>query len=131
MKNIETFLNEALIHKDSKIQAPVNYKPRQGEHDKSKLYDELWDSLKDDLWKWDAGPVYGWCSDKGIAFTANKGKNVKKDDWIVIVYDKFNDDFTVMLSKYGTGEEDEASKIEYHVYIGELSKIIDDIVGLK
>ena len=102
----------------------------QGEHDKSKVYDDLYADVEPYLKNWGAGPVYGWCGDKGIAFSVSKGKNVKKDDWIVIKYNKRNDSLTIMLSKYGEGDEDSASAIEYDIYAGQESEIIDQIIGI-
>ena len=83
MKNIEIFLNEALIHKDSKIQAPVNYKPRQGEHDKSKLYDELWDSLSGNFdvnEKIAQRAVWLWFFVYGEEFCGKENHIVQKND---------------------------------------------------
>ena len=103
----------------------------QGEHDKSKVYDDLYSDIENYLDKWGAGPVYGWRSDQGIAFSVSNGKNVEKDDWIVIVYNKKYDDLTIMLSKYGTGDEEDAKAIERNVYAGQEPMIIDKLLGIK
>ena len=64
----------------------------KGEHDNSKVYDDLYGDVEKHLKKWGAGPVYGWKGDNGICFSVSKGKNVEKDDWITIVYNKQYDD---------------------------------------
>lgn len=114
MKDITTYLMET-----------------QGEHDKSKVYDDLYADVEKHLKDWGAGPVYGYRGDKGIAFSVSKGKNVQKNDWIVIVYNKRNDDLTIMLSEYGEGDPDTAKAIEDNVYAGQEPMVINQILGLK
>ena len=99
----------------------------QGEHDKSKVYDDLYSDVEKDLKRWGAGPVYGYKGDKGIAFSVSRGKNVKKDDWIVIEYNRMSDDLTVYLCKYGDAELSRDSH-EY-VYAGQEPMIIDELLG--
>ena len=101
----------------------------QGNHDKSKVYDDLYGDIVAHLNKWDAGPVYGWKGDQGIAFSVGCGKNIQKDDWIVIKYNKKYDDLTIMVSKYGTGDEETAKAIEYNVYAGQEPQVIDDLLN--
>ncbi len=103
----------------------------QGEHDKSKVYDDLYADVEPHLKEWGAGPVYGWCGDKGIAFSVSKGKNIKQNDWIVIKYNKQHDDLTIMISQFGNGDEDNAKAIEYNVYAGQEPQIISQLLGIK
>ena len=103
----------------------------QGEHDKSKVYDDLYADVEPYLTKWGAGPVYGWKGDKGICFSVSKGKNVEKNDWIVIAYNKQYDDLTIMLSPYGEGDPDTSKQIQDMVYAGQESIVINQMLGLK
>ena len=114
MKDITTYLMET-----------------QGEHDKSKVYDDLYNDIEPYLKRWGAGPVYGYKGDQGISFSVSKGKNVKKDSWIVIIHNKQYDDLTIMLSKYGTGDEETADAIKNNIYAGEEAEVIDQILGIK
>lgn len=114
MKDIKQYLNEV-----------------RGEHDKSQVYDDLYADVEPYLSKWGAGPVYGWRGDKGIAFQVTKGSNIGENDWIVIKYNRQYDDLTIMLSEYGSGDEDSAKEIEYNVYSGQEKMVIDDILGIK
>lgn len=102
----------------------------QGEHDKSKVYDDLYADVEPYLTKWGAGPVYGWKGDQGICFSVSKGKNVEKNDWIVIIYNKQYDDLTIMVSPYGNGEADNAKQIEHNVYAGQEPEIINTLLGI-
>lgn len=103
----------------------------QGEHDKSKVYDDLYADVEPYLTKWGAGPVYGWKGDQGICFSVSKGKNIEKNDWIVIAYNKQYDDLTIMLSPYGEGDPDTSKQIQDKVYAGQESTIINQMLGLK
>lgn len=103
----------------------------QGEHDKSKVYDDLYADIEPYLKDWGAGPVYGWKGDQGIAFQVSKGKNIGKNDWIVIKYNKQYDDLTILLSEYGSGDEDSAKEIEDNVYAGQEANIINQMLGIK
>lgn len=103
----------------------------KGEHDQSKVYDDLYSDVEPYLKKWGAGPVYGWKGDKGIAFSVSKGKNVKPNDWIAIIYNRQYDDLTITLSQYGTDDIDDAKSYEENVYAGEEPQIIDKLLGIK
>ena len=113
MKNIKQFLES------------------KGEHDSSKVYDDLYEDVEQHLTRWGAGPVYGWKGDKGIAFAVTKGKNVEKDDWITIIYNRQYDDLTITLSKFGTDELDDAKDYREMVYTGQEPEIIDQMLGIK
>lgn len=102
----------------------------QGEHDKSKVYDDLYADVEKHLSRWGAGPVYGWKGDKGIAFAVSKGKNVQKDDWVVIIYNRQYDDLTIMLSPYGEGDPKTAKQIQDMVYAGQEPMVIDKLLGI-
>lgn len=103
----------------------------KGEHDDSKLYDELYSRVEKYLSKWGAGPVYGWKSDKGIAFKVTKGKNIKSNDWITIFYNPRYDDFTITLCPFGTDDIEDARSYKTNVYAGQEHIIIDELLGLK
>jgi len=104
-------------------------KETKGEHDNSKVYDDLYADVENHLKKWGAGLVYGWKGDNGICFSVSKGKNVEKDDWITIIYNKQYDDLTITLSKFGTDDPDIAKKYEDNVYAGQEPEIIDDMLN--
>jgi len=103
----------------------------QGEHDKSKVYDDLYADVEPYLNIWGAGPVYGWKGDKGICFQVTKGKGIDKNDWIIIAYNKQYDDLTIMLSPYGEGDPKTAKQIQNMVYAGQESIVINQMLGLK
>ena len=103
----------------------------KGEHDNSKVYDDLYGDVEKHLKKWGAGPVYGWKGDNGICFSVSKGKNVEKDDWITIVYNKQYDDLLITLSKFGTDDIDDAKAYEDNVYAGQEPEVIDDLLNKK
>lgn len=103
----------------------------KGEHDNSKVYDDLYGDVEKHLKKWGAGPVYGWKGDNGICFSVSKGKNVEKDDWITIVYNKQYDDLLITLSKFGTDDIDDAKSYEDNVYAGQEPEVIDDLLNKK
>ena len=132
MKTIDIFITEKLkINKDSKAE---KYKPTQGVHDKSQVYDDIWDDIKDHLERWGAGAVYGWKGDKGVSFSVTNGKNIKDDyDWIVIYYDNspWDDSFLITLSKYGTDDPHEAISYKEGVYAGDEPRVIDNLLGIK
>lgn len=132
MISINKFLIEKLhINNQSKLKNKP-YTPMQGKHDKSKIYDDIWDDIKDSLERWGAGPVYGWDGKNGVAFNITKGKNIEENDWIVIRYNKGYDDFTIFLAKYGNIDDDENIKRqEDMVYSGQESDVIDEILGIK
>ena len=105
---------------------------KQGTHDPSVIYDDVYSYIEKDLDKWGAGPVYGWKGDKGVCFS------VKKPDgstaWIVITMMGFNgyyndDSFLVTISKYGTDERDEADDFYHYVYAGDLNMVIDSLIS--
>lgn len=100
----------------------------KGEHDKSKVYDDLYSDVEKDLKRWGAGPVYGYKGDQGICFSVSKGKNVKKDDWIVIEYNERHDDLTIYLCQYGDAEN--AKEVREMVYAGQEPMVIDELLGL-
>lgn len=102
----------------------------KGEHDRSKIYDDLYADVEKHLDKWGAGPVYGWKGDNGIAFSVSKGKNVKQNDWITIVYNKSFDDLTITLSQFGTDDVDEAKDYMDMVYAGQEPQVIDKLLGI-
>ena len=102
----------------------------KGEHDKSKVYDDLYADVEKHLSRWGAGPVYGWKGDKGIAFAVSRGKNVEKDDWIVILHNRRYDDLTITLSKFGTDDLDEAKDYQEMVYAGQEPMVIDKLLGI-
>jgi hypothetical protein len=102
----------------------------KGEHDKSKTYDDLYKDVEKSLSRWGAGPVYGWRGDKGIAFSVSKGKNVKKDDWIVIYHDRRSDSLLITLSQFGTDDPDQAKDYREYVYAGEEPDVIDELLGI-
>lgn len=102
----------------------------KGEHDNSKVYDDLYADVEKHLNKWGAGPVYGWKGDNGICFPVSKGKNVEKDDWITIVYNKQYDDLTITLSKFGTDDPKNAKAYQEMVYAGQEPEVIDQLLGL-
>ena len=132
MKEINIFINEKLkINKDSKL---VKYKPTQAVHDKSQVYDDIWNDIKDHLERWGAGPVYAWKVDQGVSFSVTNGKNIKDDTaWIVIYYDHslWDDGFLITLSKYGTDDPHEAISYKDVVYAGDEPRVIDDLLGIK
>ena len=113
MKNIIDFINEM-----------------KGEHDNSKVYDDLYADVEKHLSRWGAGPVYGWKGDNGICFSVSKGKNVKKDDWITIIYNRQYDDLTITLAPFGTDDTNEAHAYQEMVYAGQEPQIIDEILGI-
>lgn len=132
MISINKFLFEKLnLNTDSKITPQQPYKPMQGEHDKSVVYDDIWNDIKDHLERWGAGPVYGWKRNQGVAFSVTKGKNVKKDDWIVIQYNIEYDDFTIFLSKHGSDEQRDIKDSVAMVYLGQEPMVIDELLGIK
>ena len=102
----------------------------QGEHDHSQVYDDLYADVEPCLAKWGAGLVYGWKGDNGIAFAVSKGKNVQKDDWIVIIYNRQHDDLTITLSTFGTDDISNAKDYAQQVYAGEECEIIDKMLGI-
>lgn len=106
----------------------------KGEHDHSKVYDELYADVEKHLDRWGAGPVYGWKGDQGICFSVSKGKNVKKDDWITIFYNgcrnSYADDLLITLSTYGTDEPENARDYVDMVYAGQEPQIIDELLGI-
>lgn len=102
----------------------------KGEHDNSKVYDDLYDDVEKSLDRWGAGPVYGWKGDKGICFSVSKGKNVKKDDWITIIWNKQHDDLTITLHPFGTDDLEEARAYEEMVYAGQEPMVIDKLLGI-
>jgi hypothetical protein len=87
----------------------------KGEHDNSKVYDDLYSDVEKHLKRWGAGPVYGWKGSKGIAFSVSKGKNVKPNDWIVINYIPHGDSLTITLYPYGTDSIETAR--DYREYV--------------
>ena len=132
MISINKFLIEKLhISNQSKLKNKP-YTPVQANHDKSKIYDDIWDDIKDSLERWGAGPVYGWEGKNGVAFHITKGKNIEENDWIVIRYNKGYDDFTIFLAKYGNiDDEENIKRKEDMVYSGQESDVIDEILGIK
>jgi len=102
----------------------------KGEHDASQVYNDLYKNVEDHLEKWGAGPVYGWKGDNGIAFAVSKGKNVQKDDWIAIIYNRKHDDLTITLSTFGTDDISNAKDYAQQVYAGEECEIIDKMLGI-
>lgn len=102
----------------------------KGEHDNSQVYDDLYADVEKHLDRWGATPVYGWKGDKGIAFGVTKGKNVKKDDWIVILYNRAHDDLTITLSPWGTDDINEARDFRDMVYAGQEPMVIDELLGI-
>jgi len=131
MKTINKFLFEKLqLNKQSQPMQKLD-KPTQGEHDKSLIYDDIWNDIKDHLVKWGAGPVYGWKGKQGVAFSVSEGKNVKPDDWIVIQYNKGYDDFTIFLSKYGAEEDEYIRARQDMIYAGQEPEVIDRMLGIK
>ena len=134
MQSINKFLNEKLsLNNKSTLKTDGPYTPTQGEHDSSRIYDDIWNDIKDDLERWGAGPVHGWNGSEGVAFSISKGKRlVDKDDWIVIRYNKEYDDFTIFLVKYGDIDDTKNIKAKADmVYAGQESEIIDEILGIK
>jgi len=133
MISINKFLIEKLnINKQSELKTDGPYTPTQGEHDKSLIYDDIWNDIKDSLERWGAGPVYGWNGKNGVSFNVTKGKNVEKNDWIVIKYNKAYDDFSIFLAKYGDIDNESNIKRQIHmVYAGQEPNIIDEILGIK
>lgn len=113
MKNLSTYISET-----------------KGDHDNSKTYDDLYSDVEKYLNTWGAGPVFGWKGDNGIAFSVSKGKNVKPNDWIVIVHNRQHDDLTIMLSKYGEGDPETASNVKDMVYAGQEPDVINDMLGI-
>ena len=101
----------------------------KGEHDNSKVYDDLYADVEKHLKRWGAGLVYGWKGDKGIAFSVSKGKNVEKDDWITIVYNREYDDLLITLSKFGTDNIEDAKAYEENVYAGQEPEVIDELLN--
>lgn len=133
MISINKFLIEKLnINKQSELKTDGPYTPTQGEHDKSLIYDDIWNDIKDHLERWGAGPVYGWKRNQGVAFSVTKGKNVQKDDWIVIKYNKGYDDFSIFLVKYGDIDDEDNIKRQINmVYAGQEPYFIDNMLGTK
>lgn len=103
----------------------------KGEHDNSKVYDDLYSDVEKHLKRWGAGPVYGWKGSNGIAFSVSKGKNVKPNDWITIVYNRQWDDLTITLHPFGTDDLGEARDYREQVYAGQEPKVIDELLGIK
>lgn len=101
----------------------------KGEHDNSQVYDDLYADVEKHLTKWGAGPVYGWKGDKGIAFSVSKGKNVEKDDWITIIYNRKYDDLLITLSKLGTDNINDAKDYVDQVYAGQEPQVIDNLLN--
>lgn len=129
LKPINLYITEKLrINKNTKVN---NYEPKQGEHDKSRVYDDIWDDIKDSLYKWNAGPVYGWKGDKGVAFQVNVDGKFK-GKWVVIYYTRsaWDDSFLITISDHGTDAKDDAIDYEESVYAGQESHIIDILLGL-
>lgn len=132
MKTINKYLNEALITKDTKLKDRKNYVPTQGNHDKSIVYDDIWNDIKDHLERWGAGPVYGWNGKNGVAFSVSEGENVEKDDWIVIQYNRGYDDFSIFLAKYGNIDDEDNIKNQVDmIYSGQEPEVIDELLGIK
>lgn len=103
----------------------------KGEHDNSKVYDDLYSDVEKHLKRWGAGPVYGWKGSNGIAFSVSKGKNVKPNDWITIVYNRQWDDLTITLYPFGTDDTEEARDYRDQVYAGQEPQVIDELLGIK
>lgn len=129
IKPIDIYLTEKLkINKNTQTN---NYKPEQGEHDKSRVYDDIWNDIKDSLYLWNAGPVYGFRGDKGVSFQVNlDGKY--KGYWIVIKYNygSFRDDFLITLSKYATDEKSDCKDWEDGIYAGDETRVINNLLEL-
>ena len=96
-----------------------------GPHDESDTYNQMYD-----LGKWGAGEVRGWRRNRGIAFHVTKGSNVEQNDWIVIRWNPDYDDYTVMLSEYGEGDEATAKSVKDNVYSNDLENVIDRMLGI-
>jgi len=130
MIQLNNYIIEKLkLDKDTKING---YTPTQGEHDKSKVYDDIWDDIKDSLYKWEAGPVYGFKSNKGVTFSVGlPGKY--KGYWITIYYENnpWNDSFLITLAKYSTDDKSESKDWEDNVYAGQEPEIIDTLLDIK
>ena len=132
IKPINTYIIENLrINKNIKVSSN-GYEPKQGEHDKSQVYDDIWNDIKDSLYKWNAGPVYGFKGDKGVSFQVRvEGKY--KGYWIVIKYNNsvWNDSFLITLAKYATDYKSESEAWKDGVYAGDESRVIDNFLGIK
>ena len=110
-----------------------------GTHDKSEVYDDLFNDVRPYLDSWGAGLVYGFKGDQGIMFTVSrKNKNLRKlgltqDPWIIISYNRRYDDLTIILSEDGHDDEDNLEyAIDYkkYVYAGGEPSVIDKFLGL-
>ena len=101
-----------------------------GPHDESDTYNQMYSQVEPYLGKWGAGEVRGWRRNRGIAFHVTKGSNVEQNDWIVVRWNPDYDDYTVMLSEYGEGDEATAKSVKDNVYSNDLENVIDRMLGI-
>ena len=87
--------------------------------------------IKDSLYKWNAGPVYGFRGDKGVSFQVNVDGKFK-GKWVVIYYTRsaWDDSFLITISDHGTDAKDDAIDYEDSVYAGQEPHIIDILLGI-